>query len=103
MSTRPVTMSMEDELERLRRERDAYKAELDRMRSAHPENACADMYPKLRQERDRARISYLDARKERARLLNLLAMVNDAGRPHSHLCECDACLAWLAVGKELAS
>lgn len=31
----------------------------------------------------------------------LLTAVLDAGRPHSHLCDCDQCNAWLAVRKEL--
>ncbi len=32
---------------------------------------------------------------------DLLTAVLDAGRPHSRLCECDYCLAWDAVRKEL--
>ncbi len=35
------------------------------------------------------------------RMRDLLATVLDAGRPHSHLCGCDGCNAWLAVRKEL--
>ncbi len=31
----------------------------------------------------------------------LLRAILDAGRPHSHLCSCDMCNAWLAVRKEL--
>ena len=61
--------------------------------------------PPVMDEDDRVtqlRTAYLKARKERVRLLNLLAMVHDAGRPHSHLCGCDACAAWLAVCEELA-
>ncbi len=35
------------------------------------------------------------------RLQALLTAVLDAGRPHSHLCECERCLAFDAVRKEL--
>ena len=35
------------------------------------------------------------------RRMRLLTAVLDAGRPHSHLCGCDSCNAWLAVRKEL--
>ena len=33
----------------------------------------------------------------------ILVAVLDAGRPHSHLCECDQCAAYEAVRKELRS
>ncbi len=56
---------------------------------------------RLRAESKEASDLLCDYMLEARRLRKLLAAVLDAGRPHSHLCSCDMCNAWLAVRKEL--
>ncbi len=53
-------------------------------------------------EMARLRANFKDALAAQVRLHKLLSAVHDAGRPHSHLCECEQCLAWDAVRKELS-
>ncbi len=57
---------------------------------------------RLREQLDALREQFATVNSRAARYGFILNDVLTAGRPtHSHLCDCDQCLAWEAVRKEL--
>jgi len=79
------------------RQRVARNAVLARWRRYRESMTTAQRLPTM-DEDDRVDRLYVEI----IHLRKLLAFVRDARRPHSHLCECERCNAWLAVEKELS-
>lgn len=86
--------------ERQRVARNAVQTRWARYRTGTPAPMPMNRPPLMDEDDVRAQ-AVAGLRAELLHLRKLLAFVRDAGRPHSHLCECERCNAWLAVEKEL--